>query len=166
MAALKEHVCNDCSRERGEMPRPTSSAPIRDTSYREDNFNKHTKGRPRSPLNGVWNTSDTNTIRQWQDEALIYGGLEIEAGRSTSVLYVLGHPVGTIEAEGRPFDIADSVQIPLSSNSAHSHPFPFNSGRLVDARCKYCGRSVEFSPTMPYREHMIKVATNMAAAQD
>jgi hypothetical protein len=120
------------------MPRLTSSAPLRNTRFRIKNFSRHTVGSPASALVGVWNTSDTNTIRVWQDEALVYGALEMESGRSTSVLHVRGHQVGDEYSGGCHLGIADAVQVPLSSNSAASHPFPFNSARLVGARCKYC----------------------------
>jgi hypothetical protein len=75
-------------------------------------------------LNGVWNTSDTNTIRQWQDEALRYGALEIESGRSTNVVQVLGSQVGDEYSMGQHIGTADAVQIPLSSNSLALTHFP------------------------------------------
>ena len=142
----KQHVCNDCARERGEMPRPTSSAPIRDTAYRQRKWTKHTEGSPESPLNGVWNTCDTNTVHQWQDEALTHGALEIETGRSTSVIHVRGHQVGEMQTMRQPVGNADAVQIPMSSNSSYSHPFPFNSDRLSEVRCMYCGDLIDPPP--------------------
>ena len=139
MGALKEYVCNDCARHRGLMPRLGSSAPIRDGAFRQRNWKKHTEGSDESPLNGVWSTTDTNTIRRWQDDALADGALELTHGRSTSVVHLVGHEVGNLYAMGQNTGLADAVQVAQSSNSSASHPFPIKAAGLTAARCKYCG---------------------------
>jgi hypothetical protein len=142
MGASKEYVCNDCARQRGLMPRLGSSAPIRDGAFRQRKWRKHTEGSDQSPLNGVWCTTDTNTIRAWQDDALADGVLELTPGRSTSVIHVVGHEVGNLYAMGQDVGLADAVQVAHSSNCSASHPFPVKAARLTAARCKYCGRQL------------------------
>lgn len=111
---------------------------VRGSSYRIERDEKHTKGNPRSPKNGVFASSDTNTTRQLWQETLEHGAVEKDRG-STVVSHVFDYPVGHMEQEGVEVGTAYGVRAVNSSNVTFGHPYPFDPVDASILACDRCG---------------------------
>jgi hypothetical protein len=99
-------------------------------------------------FNRIWLASDTNTIRELQDDALSNGALEIIMGHSTNVVHVLDHHVGNLYSYGKYVGPTDALRLALSSNTSAMHAFPADTERITTGTCHDCGKPIcPSSPT-------------------
>ena len=138
---MRGYICSDCARASGGMPR-VSQWPIRGTEEQKGKVTKHTGTYPASQKNGIFDGSDTNTLRALRDEASAHGLLEVEPG-STNVVYGFGRRIGTIEAYGHSVAEADGVRVLKSSNAAESHFYPIATADLGKRTCRVCGEPID-----------------------
>lgn len=136
----RDYVCNQCARSSARMPR-VAVGPLRGTAQQSKWMTIHTGSTPTKPLNGVFFSSDTNTLRVMLDDAGAQGVLEEESG-STNVVIRFSSSVGLMEAAGIPFEDADGLRWVRSSNADEPHFYPISIEPLRGETCRVCGARV------------------------
>ena len=128
MGTNRDYICDECGRKAGMLPREVTG-PLRGTTLQQKWMRTHTQTNPTKPVNGVFYSSDTNTLRVLLNEAGIRGVLEEESG-STNVICPFDPPIGRMEELGILTGDADGLRWIRSSNADQPHFYPIRISSL------------------------------------
>ncbi len=136
---ISGYYCNKCANEMGYLDF-LKTGNLLLTSDQSGYFQKHTFGKPSSPVNGVFLDTGTGFYQSGANQIGNSGFIEIEMSGSVNAYLNFSGTIGEIQVSGTVSGNSSLGKAVLINNSKYAHWFPSTGYAFPGGYCTNCGR--------------------------